>query len=380
MPKFESDILLIVSGRPLPGVINIFSEAALVSKTAHLIIIEKRDKEIKFSFNPSGYQVSVVGNGVRGVSFQRVFATPRIYLEIIQKLKSRAILLGGWPRTIYCTSPDILIFAAFLKPLFRWSIRYDVRDLNSLSFSKGPIGWAYRLLEYLSLKMVDKMAISSLAFYDQYFKGLIKESQVFLTENVPRPESWRDFKKTSKPKSVVRVGMIGIIRYRKSVDALLYAAEKINRLGFDLRVILAGGKGFDCKDLDSRDESWLTQIPMFEYEKDIASIYKNVDIVFAVYEASSQNCRLAMPTKYYEAIITRTPILVSARTYVSKMVESTGIGKSIDLDQSSHLENTLMEVFNRNSWYSQALENLNKISIDPLRRQLQENTKKFIEY
>lgn len=73
----------------------------------------------------------------------------------------------------------------------------------------------------------------------------------------------------------------------------------------------------------------------FSNPDDLPNIYKNVDIVIALYDTDSINVLFAEPNKLYESIFFRTPIIVSSGTFLAKKISRLGIG--YDLDATSRV-------------------------------------------
>ena len=68
----------------------------------------------------------------------------------------------------------------------------------------------------------------------------------------------------------------------------------------------------------------------FKNPDDLPEIYGSIDLVLASYDVTSINAQYAEPNKMYEAIFFRVPIVVSKGTFLSRKVESLGIGYSIN--------------------------------------------------
>ena len=102
----------------------------------------------------------------------------------------------------------------------------------------------------------------------------------------------------------------------------------------------------------------------FEYTQSVTKLHQGVDLIFAVYDRFDMNCRLAMPTKFYEALITRTPILVSVDTHVGLLVEDMGVGKAVDGESVEALIEALNGLRQTDSWYAMAKIKLASIDIN----------------
>jgi succinoglycan biosynthesis protein ExoL len=131
-------------------------------------------------------------------------------------------------------------------------------------------------------------------------------------------------------------------------------------------VLFAGGSmGDDLKEIKSKitlKDGFIFSGP-YKYSSDIQDLYKKIDIIYAIYDENDFNCKIAMPNKFYESIITGYPILVADNTFVGRQVEELGIGKAISISNKLDLEKCINDVFIENSWYKSAIEKLKDTKI-----------------
>ena len=69
---------------------------------------------------------------------------------------------------------------------------------------------------------------------------------------------------------------------------------------------------------------------IFRNPDDLPGIYEKINVVLAIYDATSINAQYAEPNKLYEAIYFRTPIVVSSNTFLAKKVKRLEIGYDIN--------------------------------------------------
>lgn len=79
----------------------------------------------------------------------------------------------------------------------------------------------------------------------------------------------------------------------------------------------------------------------FKNPDDLPGIYGNIDLVLASYDVTSINSQYAEPNKMYEAIFFKVPIIVSKGTFLSRKVESLGIGYAINGLEKDEIRNFL---------------------------------------
>lgn len=83
---------------------------------------------------------------------------------------------------------------------------------------------------------------------------------------------------------------------------------------------------------------------LFKSPADLASIYKNVDIVIACYDIASQNERIAEPNKLYESLCFCKPIIVSGGTYLADRVKSLQCGFVLDEQSEQAISSFIKQI------------------------------------
>ena len=128
------------------------------------------------------------------------------------------------------------------------------------------------------LKLVDVLITSSQGFMDSYYTKLFS-GKVILLENVPPLEIWNGFIKKTKNNDEIIIGFIGILRYKKSIFALIDAVEALREKGKNVKVLFAGGSmGDDLKEIKSKitlKDGFIFSGP-YKYSSDIQDLYKKI--------------------------------------------------------------------------------------------------------
>jgi glycosyltransferase involved in cell wall biosynthesis len=102
----------------------------------------------------------------------------------------------------------------------------------------------------------------------------------------------------------------------------------------------------------------------FEYTREIANLHRDIDVIFAVYDKSNSNCQLAMPTKFYESLVSGIPIMVSDATEVGEQVRLAGVGIAVDGADVAAIAAALADVEKDSSWYQSATSKLSENPVD----------------
>ena len=87
-----------------------------------------------------------------------------------------------------------------------------------------------------------------------------------------------------------------------------------------------------------------------------------MDLIWSVYDTSLQNVRIAMPNKFYEAILSRIPIVVAENTYLANRVYKAGIGICVPCDNAETIAKILAIACKKEGWYITALNALDDLN------------------
>lgn len=253
------------------------------------------------------------------------------------------------PDVIYAESLDSLLIAGQYKKKHPIQVFFEVADLreNFLVKPANPVDWlltkALLRREKKGFQYVDYLVVTSPKFYDIHYHTLIPREKMLFIPNAPDTTVFQSYRKKSRGRFTV--GFIGGIRYLRQMKLLVDAA---NAVGADVLFAGAGGTSaeFDgiqeyCKDMTNVRFSG-----RYDYNREIAELYGEVDCVFSVYDADNPNVRIALPNKLYESIYCELPILVAKNTYLEELVLQYGVGISVSHESREDLEYALAKLKN----------------------------------
>ncbi|SJZ74236.1 glycosyltransferase [Sediminibacterium ginsengisoli] len=354
----QNDIIFLISGRPLPAMLDMAFYSTNHNKKVLVILLERGEDDLRIDKSIINFELITITVPYKTVDLKRIISIPAIYKKIKHIIQS-TLKPGG---IIFTASYDLLLFAYFIAGTKRYKIRHQVRDLHALQLSDSAKARFFIALEKSLLKRVEKLVVSSPEFGDKYYKKIFSR-EIVLLENLPAKNVWDNFKKEKS--SFFSIGFIGILRYKPSLYQLVDAVEELNGKGIEMKVLFAGGgNSRDLKEKIKVENLFEIQGP-YEYAKDIKDLYRALDLIYAVYDNKDRNCQLAMPNKFYESIITGIPILVASGTFIGKMVEQLGIGATVSTGDKDALITLLSNTEQPGSWYQRALKNLTEIDITP---------------
>lgn len=291
--------------------------------------------------------------------------------------KAYKFISDNKPDCLYVGNLDMLYIAVkYKKKYSNVKIIYEIADLHRLIIDKqsNPVkGIIKNILKFEEKKLskyIDILVLTSMKFYDIYYKRLVPKEKVVFIPNMPEEKSFDGFEKIEH--NGFNVAFVGSIRYKKQLRLLIEASKYTN-----VNVIFAGSDGDgpefenECKvysNVSFRGE--------FNYKEEIQDIYSKIDCIYAVYDADMANVRVALPNKLYESIVTEIPIIVAKNTYLSELVEQMGIGYSVDHNDKSDLIRILNYIKDKGPDYQKKILNCKR---EKERQSIYEYNKKFLE-
>lgn len=244
-------------------------------------------------------------------------------------------------------------------------IIYEIADLHRLIIDeqkgiKKLLRSVLKLIEKKYIQLVDILVLTSMKFYDVYYKELIDRNKVVFLPNMPEESTFYGYipkERTGKP---FTIGFIGWIRYKEQLKMLIDAAKETG-----IHVLFAGsdsdGIAFEeyCKNFP-----FVSFLGTFDYGEKIRELYDQIDCVYAVYDADMNNVRIALPNKLYEAIKCEKPIIVSKGTYLSELVKTYGVGVEVGHHDKANLVDSILRLKNDKEYYEELVCNERKIKKD----------------
>lgn len=347
------DIVFVISHKPdiryqkrLTVLANSFDTA--------IVYWNKDEKPVGFSYNKvTSYEIQVPANKTDPLK-----RLPQTF-EFIKKAYRKICEIR--PECVFVGNLDMLLVAAKYKSKNpKAKIIYEIADLHRLiadnqkTVIKKLVSIVLRKTEKTLSKYINLLILTSMKFYDIYYKEFIDEKKVVLMPNIPDEEAFEGFSK--KIHSSFIIGFVGAIRYKNQLRMLIEATKDTG-----IKVLFAGsdGEGPEFrKECSKYDHVNFTG--EFDYKKDIQSIYQSIDCVYAVYDADMVNVRVALPNKLYEAIICEVPIIVAKGTYLAELVEGMCIGIAVNHKDVDELKRKLLKIANDRAYYKRFCENCRK--------------------
>jgi len=320
----ETEILCFFTNVPCP---RLQKKVKRASTKAKVTLVYWKRPSPSYSVNLQGHarSIPIEASFINNKGFCRIIA---FLIFVVKAL--RVLRLVRHSKKIYVDYFDTLMCSCILFWNSEVEIIYEVGDLISLQYGGKPfVNNMFSRIERILLKRVSLLIIPSPFFWSEYYNRIYKGRWI-LIENLPESKTWIDFHRKERNSEYV-IGFIGSIRYRKPLECLLMAVMELRDLGFNVKVFFAGS-GPEEQDIRrvACGLSFVSFYGPYEYDKDIATLYANVDIIFSVYDVSVKNVKIALPNRFYESIICRLPIITAKKTCLEHYVKQFNSGYSVD--------------------------------------------------
>lgn len=239
---------------------------------------------------------------------------------------------------VHCHDLDGMVCGSLIKPksaklVFDMHEMYEARSKN-----KGKNLVLKRLMNHYLNKSDFILYVNPIQIenYPQKFKD-----KCYFLPNYPSEMTFEsvDWQQTDK----VRLSYIGAVRQYPQLKNLLDHAHKFEKIEFNIH-----GDGVAYQKL--YDEfSYLENVNVSGYfdGRDIAPLYSQTDVHYIIYPKLAYQYLIAIPVKFYESIITKTPVIVGRGTSLEEFVNKYDIGFVIDGD-NPHEINDLLILLNNN--------------------------------
>jgi glycosyltransferase involved in cell wall biosynthesis len=182
-------------------------------------------------------------------------------------------------------------------------------------------------------------------------------SKAVFIPNYPEHENYKDKKSNSKE---LRISYIGAVRQYEELKNLMEASKEIK----DIKISIHGaGTAYDKLNKIKKNYKNVDVTGVYSYSE-TSKLFSETDILFALYPMNTAQYRIAFPVKFFEAIITKTPIIVSKDSILEKIVNKTGIGFVVDGRNINELTNLINHINNNKIVLQEKINNLEKIQFE----------------
>lgn len=307
-----------------------------------LDIWDIKDNEI------NNIEIKIKANHINPV--KRIIATIKFSIKaykILNKLRANAI---------YTANIDMLVVPFIYKKYKNKNIKifYEIADINKLVLNMGKsykdkiISKIMVCIEKKMCQYINILIVTSEKFYEVYYSKFINSKKVIFIPNMPNLEVFKGYK---NKETEFTIGFIGAIRYKNQMKMLINSSLQVQ-----CNVLFAGtGLDNEIKDIANKYNN-IEYYGKYDYDIEIKKLYEKVDCIYAVYDASLYNVKIALPNKLYEAIFCEKPIIVAKGTYLAELVEKLGVGVSVPHNDLNELSICIKKLKQDKEYYQKFVE------------------------
>jgi succinoglycan biosynthesis protein ExoL len=219
----------------------------------------------------------------------------------------------------------------------RIKLAYDVADIQQAQLDEGRVSSALRRLERFLLERTKLLVVTSRAYVDHYYQGILGMNGVayHVIENKLEAGAFGGVPggATGRSGNVLRIGYFGMHRCARSWEIL---QEVSKRAGGSVQVYI---RGFPVTPKDLAEQA--RHLDHVEYggpyvaPDELPDLYGQVDLVWACYLYQEGqglgNWRWARTHRFYEACYFNKPMFCQAGTEDGRVAERLGLGLCLDL-------------------------------------------------
>lgn len=182
-----------------------------------------------------------------------------------------------------------------------------------------------------------------------------KEKLVYLP-NYPEKDKFKDVKHIESKK--LRITYAGYIRHLLPMENLIKAADELD----DILVSIHGSGNLynRIKNMEKNYKN-IKVTGAFKHEE-ITKFYSESDLIYIVYNKDDINDKTALPTKFFEAIISKIPMIVAKDSLLEETVNKYNIGFSVDGTNYQEIKKLLKEIIENRKMINEKKNNIEKIS------------------
>ena len=275
--------------------------------------------------------------------------------------RTKAYLNGKEYLCLHCHDFDGVVIGNYVQLLKKKSIIFDMHECY-----KSKIYYKIRFA-FQHFINISKFVIHVNDEQINDWSGKDKAKCVFLP-NYPEVKYFLPIEKILH-KDSINVNYVGTVRDYNAINTLVETSNKVDKIKIG---IYGNGLAYERLKQENKKEN-VTIYGRFDATHEIGNIYRNTDLLYCVFDPENYNWKTSFPTKLFEAIITRTPVIVSKNTVASDFVQKNKIGESVPYMDAEALSNAINKIISNYNFYK---ENLCKISKE---YQWEDISKKLVE-
>lgn len=277
----------------------------------------------------------------------------KAYIKFILEVKK--YLSGVKFNYLHCHDLDGVI-AGYIGNWRNSKLIFDMHEFYEMQGEKLKYKTVIRcFVNYLQKKSdaiiyVNKVQIREL-------KDKLKFKSIYLP-NYPSISDYFDVKKNKK--STINIAYIGVVRQFDELKNLMEACNNLNNV-----VVSIHGDGGAYNKLNAIKENYANTKVTGRYKaKESSKLYSETDISYIVYSRDNPQHMIAYPVKFFEAIVTKTPVIVTKGSVLDSFVTEHDIGFAVDGGNVEEIKKLISYIDDNRQILQEKIENLKKIQFN----------------
>ncbi|PKK38874.1 hypothetical protein ABB02_01879 [Clostridiaceae bacterium JG1575] len=348
-------------------------------KTVTMILTNRFDPDVRV-YKEARYLVES-GYDVEILCWDRLKERP--YAEVIDGIRIRRFS----PRAVYGTglkqavpfvrflkevndylkrhTPDILhahdldgmlVALAYAKSHPELPLVFDMHEMYEVQGKKQKI----RPLVHLAVAHCQNKAHHILYVHDMQKEGMSEanKKKLLFLPNYPDASNFQSDEKNQSP--LLRISYIGSVRHAVQMRNLLDAAKP-----FPGVFIAIHGFGTAHDELARDQKNWPNALIGGPYHfSQSTELYQQADLMYLMYPMDTLQNRRAQPVKFFESIITRTPVLIHPESQLACFVLEKDIGYLVNGDDPEDIARMLRHILTHPEELAQKRDNMKALQHD----------------
>lgn len=336
---------------------RVYKEAKSLTKLGHNVTILCWDRAGEYINKQTETidGISIVrffGDAQYGSGYKQGFKFLKFKDDVYRYIKSKNF------EAIHCHDFDGLFIGYSINKKLKLKLIYDEHDLFYMYFFDRP-GIINKLIynfiiirEKQMLKGVDTHIVVTPKMAEIYQRI---SKKVVVINNAPYKDLFKNIEKTNNDK--LRIGFIGSVRYYDEMKALIDASQKYKD---DVEIIICG-RGIHSDKLTEYSKKLTNVKIQGAYNiSQLEDLYRDIDVTYAFYPGSTAT--ISMPNKFYESVITETPVIANKNTEFGYEVYQNKLGYGITGENlTKELEHIIGKLVGSRDEKESILENMRKM-------------------
>jgi len=272
---------------------------------------------------------------------------------------------------LHCHDLDGVIAGYFCKHK-NSKLIFDMHEFYEGQGSKQKIKLIIR-------KIVSFMQRNSdfIIYLNEIQKTHVKENnrnKLIYLPNYPEIEYFKCYKKVESTN--LRISYIGTVRQYNELKNLMDAAVNLDNIEISIH-----GSGIAYNALKRIEKDYKnTKITGVYHYSQSAKLYSQADLLYIVYDMRVENWKNGYPVKFYESIITKTPVIVCRGSVLEEFLKEHDIGFVVDGSNVEEIKQLLEYIRDNRHVLVEKIKNLEKIQYEYTWNSVVNNLNRAYEY